>query len=301
MRDADRALTALAGRQHQVFTRRQALACGLSPSALQRRVTGGALVVCGPHTLHVAGATLDYRGRLQAGLLDLGPEALVSGPAAAALHELDGFDDGPLHFLVPRAQRARTTVGVVSSSPDIAPLDGVTVDGLRVTSGTRTVLELIGRVSERELGNAIDSCLRRGLSAPAYLRHRLHELGRRGRPGVAAFERTMESGHVQGWLEREFLRLVRSAALPPPLTQRVYRRDNVHIARVDFDFDPLPIVVEVGGRRGYLSAADRRRQEHRRNELQLLGKVMYFFTSEDVADAASYVISTLRNALERAA
>jgi hypothetical protein len=83
--------------------------------------------------------------------------------------------------------------------------------------------------------------------------------------------------------------------------QRTYRQDGRHIARVDFDFEPSPVVVEVGGRRGYLSADERRRQEHRRNELQLQGKVIYFFTTEDVTDAAGYVIDTLRRALVRAA
>jgi hypothetical protein len=89
--------------------------------------------------------------------------------------------------------------------------------------------------------------------------------------------------------------------LPLPARQRTYRRDGQHIARVDFDFAPWPVVAEVGGRRGYLSADDRRRQEHRRNELQLIGKVVYFFSTEDVVDAPAYVVATLRAALEVAA
>ena len=52
------------------------------------------------------------------------------------------------------------------------------------------------------------------------------------------------------------------------------------------------MVAEVGGRRGYLSADDRRRQEHRRNELQLIGKIVYFFTTEDVVETPAYVIAT---------
>jgi hypothetical protein len=173
-------------------------------------------------------------------------------------------------------------VGVVSSSPAIGRLDVVVVDGLRVTSGTRTILELSGRVGERELGNAIDSATRLGLTAPAYLSRRLAELGRQGRPGVAAFDRVMESAGVQSWLERQFLALVRRTGLPVPAVQRIYRRDGKHIARVDFDFDPSPVIVEVGGRRGYMRADDRQRQEHRRSELQLIGKIVYFFSTEDI-------------------
>src|SRR5262249_12465016 len=130
-------------------TRRQALECGLSPSALHRQIAGRFLVPHSPHTLHVASATLDYRDQLQAELLDLKPATLVSSPTTAALHSLDGFKESPLHFLVPRPLRGKTTISVVSSSPVIAPLDKVTINGLRTTSGTRSVIELIGRVSER--------------------------------------------------------------------------------------------------------------------------------------------------------
>jgi hypothetical protein len=282
-------------------TREQALQAGLSRYAIARRIRSGLLVAHGPRTLHFAGSSLDWRGSLFAGLKDVGDGSLVSGRSAAALHGLDGFEDGPLEFLVPHPSRDRRTVGRVSSTPSIGPFDRATVDGLAVTSGTRTVLELIGRVSERELGNAVDSALRKGLTSPAMLLRRLDELGRQGRSGVAIFDRVMESAGVQSWLEREFLRLIERAGLPRPTLQRRYRSDGRHIARVDFDFEPSPVVVEVGGRRGYLSADERRRQEHRRNELQLLGKIVYFFTTEDVTDAATYVVSTLRRALPRPA
>jgi hypothetical protein len=301
MNDADRRLAAIAAIQRQVFTREQALAAGLSASAIGRRESSGLFVAHGPWTLHFAGSSLDWRDCLLAGLLDLGSSALVTARSAAALHGLDGFEDGPLQFLVPLGLRGRRTVGQVSCTPSIGPLDRATVDGLAVTSGTRTVLELIGRVNERELGNALDSALRKGLTSPAMLLRRLDELGRQGRRGVATFDRVMESAGVQSWLERQFLRLVDQAGLPRPTLQRTYRNDGRHVARVDFDFEPWPVLVEVGGRRGYLSADERRRQEHRRNELQLLGKVIYFFTTEDVAEDAGYVIATVRQALLQAA
>jgi very-short-patch-repair endonuclease len=295
--DADRRLAALAGQQRQVFTRAQARASGLSFNGIRRRIQSGVFAVVGPHTLTFAGVTLDWRGRLQAGLLDLGPAALVSAEAAASLHGLDGFDEGHLVFLVPRELRDRRTIGTVTTSTSIKPLDRTTVDGLAVTSGTRTVIELIGRVSRERLGNAVDSAWRKRLTAPTVINGRLTELGRQGRTGITDFDRVMKMAGVESWLERAFLRLLLSTALPTPTMQRTYRRDGVHIARVDFDFSPLPIIVEVGGKRGYLSSAERQRQERRRNELQLLGKVIYFFTTEDVRSDPEYVIRTLSEVL----
>ena len=301
MNDADRSLARLAAAQRNVFTREQALSAGLSRSGLQRRVASGLFVVVGTKSYRFAGAELDWRGQLLSGLFDLGAAALVSGRSAAALHGLDGFAEGPVEYLVPRSQRSRLASGRMSSTLEIGPLDRVVIDGLRATSATRTILELARRVGERELGNAIDSACRLGLTSPIFLRRRLDELGRQGRSGVATFDRVMESAGVQSWLEREFEHLVRSSGLPMPRRQRVYRRDGRHIARVDFDFEPWPLVAEVGGRRGYLSADDRRRQEHRRNELQLIGKIVYFFTTEDVIESPGYVISTLHAALVAAA
>ena len=301
MNDADRQLAELAKRQHQVFSRGQAMEAGLSKFALCRRVQSGLYVAIGPGSLCFGGTDLTYRGRLKAGLLDLGPRALVSGRAAAVLLELDGFDEGPLEYLQPRVQRSRSTTGTVTTTTQISRLDRVVVDGLACTSATRTVVQLLRSGSEREVGNALDSGTRRHLTAPTVVRKRLDELGTQGRIGIATFERVMESAGVQSWLERRFLELVRSARLPEPTLQRTYRSDGVHVARVDFDFAPTPVVVEVGGRRGYLSLEERRRQERRRNALQLLGRVVYFFSTEDVVEDGRYVLATVRSAVGRAA
>jgi len=294
-------LIELAASQHQVFTPAQAVAAGLSKTGVARRVHSGVFVPCGTHALHFAGVTLTYRGKLMAGLLDLGPGALVSGRASAPLLGLDGFDETHLEYLVLREQRGRTTTGLVTSTHHISRLDRVEIDGLPCTSGTRTVVQLLGRASEREIGNALDSGTHMRLTGPSVVRQRLDELGTQGRAGVAVFNRVMESAGVQSWLERQFLGLMRSSGLPKPTLQRTYRADGAHIARVDFDFSPTPMIVEVGGRKGYLSFDERRRQERRRNELQLVGKTIYFFTTEDVVEDPPYVLTTVRRGLGLAA
>lgn len=245
MNDADRDLAELAARQRQVFTRRQAREAGLTFNGIHRRLDRGLFVIAGPATLTFAGVSLDWRGRLQAGLLDLGPPALVAAESAAALLGLDGFVEGPLAFLVPRALRMRRTTGHVISSPFIGALDRCTVDGLPATTGTRTVVDLLGRVGQAELGNAIDSACRLGLTAPHVLRRRLVQMGRQGRVGVTAFDQAMTAAGVQSWLERQFLRVIAGSGLPKPAVQRTYRRAGAHVARVDFDFSPAPTVAEA--------------------------------------------------------
>ena len=45
-----------------------------------------------------------------------------------------------------------------------------------------------------------------------------------------------------------------------------------------------------------MSGEERRRQERRRNQLQLIGRMVYFFTTEDVTASSGYVVRTLRAA-----
>lgn len=98
-------------------------------------------------------------------------------------------------------------------------------------------------------------------------------------------------------LERRFLGLVRRSGLPHPRPQVVERRGSTHIARVDFSWDDRRVVVEVSGRKGHSSPAERARDAHRRNELQDLGWRVYEFTWEQVTRRSEWVIGTLRGYL----
>jgi hypothetical protein len=300
MNHIDRALAAQAAHQHGVFGREQAYQRGLDRWAVARRERDGLFVRVGTNSFRFAGTAISWHGLLQAGLLDLGPDALIAGRAATALHGLDGSTPGTLEFHVPRSQRARRTVGLVRSGINIAPMDRCFIDGMPTVTASLAVIQIAADGTRDEVTNALDSAVRMGRSSPAVLRRRLNALRYPGMPGVALLDEVLDDAGVQSWLERRFLRLVRAAGLPTPTTQRVYRRDGRHVARVDFDFAPWPVVVEVGGRKGYLTTQERQRQERRRTELQLLGKTMYFFSYHDVTADSRFVVHTLQAALGQA-
>lgn len=299
MKELDQRLVALAKAQHQVFSREQARDAGLTPSALWSRLRSGSLVACGSSALHHAGATLSYHGELMAGLLDLGPAALVSGTAAAHLHGLDGFGPGPRQFLVERTQRNRRLDGVVRTIERIDRLDWARKDGLACTSATMTVVQVLASGTREQAGDALDSACRMRLTAVPVVARRLSELGRRGRGGVALFGEIIAEAIVDSWIERQFVTLLRSAGLSVPVAQRRHLLDGVGIVRVDFEFEHVPVVIEVAGRQGYLSARDRQRKERRRNAVQLAGRTAYYFTRHDVVNDPEYVLATVTAALER--
>ena len=207
-----------------------------------------------------------------AGLLSLGPAAVVSHEAAARLHELRPVPAGRRRVLDAATVPRRAYAIPVHTSAAFGPLDRVTIDGLRCTSATRTIIDLArARIPKVRLEAAIDSAVRSGATAPIVLATRLGELRGPGRWGAPRLDDLLLDSGGHTILERRFLQLMRKAGLPKPRTQVVHRRDGRTFARVDFLFDDHGVVVEVSGRRGHASDAERARDAQRRNELQDIG------------------------------
>ncbi|MDC3332386.1 endonuclease domain-containing protein [Ilumatobacter sp.] len=127
--------------------------------------------------------------------------------------------------------------------------------------------------------------------------HRLETLRGSGRWGVRTIDALLPDSGGHSMLERRFLELVREAGLPRPRTQVVHRKGNRHIARVDFLFDDHGIVIEVNGRRGHASDAERERDGQRRGELTDLGLLVYEYTWNEVTTDPYGVARTLRERL----
>lgn len=247
----------------------------------------------------IAGSPDTWEQRLQAGLIHLGPAALVSHEAAAQLHGFDRTPPGHIDFLVPRGtRRVRLTFGNVHTSTRIERLDRVMVDGWPVTSATRTVLDLAMRQPGRErLEAAIDSAVRMRLSAPIVLQRRLERLRGPGRWGCRLVDELTIDAGGESVLERRFLELLRRNGLPRPTTQRWFRVEGRSIGRADFSFDQHRMIVEVSGGRGHSSPAERAKDAQRRNELQDIGQRVFEYTWEDVTRRPSYVVRTMRERL----
>jgi len=274
----------------------QLRALGVTARAQHAALEGGWLQAAAPGVVVVAGAPDTWRRRLRVGLLALGATAWISHEAASRLHGLDRSVEA-VEFTVPRARRTQIAPLPIHTTGAVGRLDVVSVDGYRCSSATRTILDLAytGLPAVR-LEAAIDSAVRLGLASPAVIAARLAELRGPGRRGARSLDRLLVDSGGESRLERLFLQLVRRAGLPRPSTQRVVRADGRHVARVDFLFEPR-VVVEVTGRVGHSSPADRARDAQRRNELIDLGYRVYEYTWHDVRARGDHVIDTLRRRL----
>jgi len=293
----DRDLLAIAARQQGCVSLEQLRACGLTRHQLAHRVSSGWLERLGPRAFAVGGSPPTWEQQLMAGVLDLGPTALVSHRAAAALHGFDGFGRQPIELTSTRSKRGAAGPWTVHTTRRIDTIDRVRIGDLPATSASRTIVDLAATATVPELERAIDSAVRDGSSSPAFLARRLRDLRGRGRRGVVPLGELLVDSGGHSDLERRFLALVRQAGLPRPTCQRVFRRDGTTLARVDFSFEPRPVIVEVSGRRGHSTDLERARDAQRRNELQHLGLVVLEFTNDQVRHLPASVIVTLRRHL----
>ena len=213
-----------------------------------------------------------------------GPVALLFGP------EDNGLDQAALD---------RGLGGVaVRITREWAKKDLLRRDDVRVTSATRTIIDLAGHgATARELERAIDSAVRLRLSSVPTLTKRMRELAKPGRRGLPMLRALLLDSGGESVLERRFLRVIRESGLPRPLTQVTFKARSARAIRVDFLYPDHRLVVEVSGKIGHASDADRRKDARRRNDLQQRGFVVLEFTTADVMTDPAGVVATVQRSL----
>ena len=292
-----REVAALASRQHGVVTRAEAVRLGASPMQIHRWLQREQIERLGRRSLTFPGQPQTWPMLLRAALNDAGEGALVSHRAAACLHQFDGFDEGPVEVITAVCHKNRQMLGVLHTSISIPRIDRAEVHGFPCTSAARTVVDLATCCSDLELENAIDSAIRNGGASAEFLMRVLTRHRGSGRAGSPKLDEVLVDSGATNKLERRFLQICRKADLPRPKCQVVHKRGSQTVARVDFDFWPSPLIVEVEGQIGHASPRQRQRDAKRRRDLPALGRLVLPFTYEDVFGNPDYVVSEVTTRL----
>jgi very-short-patch-repair endonuclease len=246
--DADRAIAAIAGRQHGVITYAQLIRIGLSESGIQRRIDAGRL-----HPIHrgvyaVGHPEISREGRYLAAVLFAGDGAVLSHCAAADLWELRASKEDETDVTVPTDRRGDAAVRIHRDQLD--PRETMTRNGIRVTKPLRTLLDLAGCVTEDEIERAIRQAVYRKLTTTTLLAEAVHNRpGQRGTKRLRnALGRIGEApGVTRSELEDQFLKFVRKHRLPmPELNARI------HGYEVDCVWRNQKLIVELDSRDAHL-------------------------------------------------
>ena len=285
-----------AARKHYLVEYEDVQAAEMTSRQFAYRVSAGEWIAIMPSVWRHLATPETWELRVRAGALWLGDTAALAGRSAAAWWNLDGFERDVVEFVTSHERRSRGGVAVRLTREWTAK-DLLRHDEVRVTSATRTIIDLAGQgATARDLERAIDSAVRLRLTSIPTLTKRMRELAKSGREGLPVLRELLLDSGGESALERRFLRLIRIAGLPRPQTQITFKARATKAIRVDFLYPEQRVVVEVSGRVGHTSDGDRRKDARRRNELQHRGFAVIEFTTADVMTDPDYILESLGRA-----
>jgi hypothetical protein len=171
--------------QEGAFTRGQAVGAGYSPAAIERRLRAGAWERVLPRVYRHAATPASVALLEWAAVLWVGTGCALSHASAAGIWRIAATSADRPELIVPRSRAPRSAAVLVHRVTRIDDGDIVRVGVLPVTSPLRTIIDLAGVLSERDLEVALRRARFRGLVTVRAVQGRLDEIGTVGRPGAA--------------------------------------------------------------------------------------------------------------------
>lgn len=159
-RDIDQQIAAFAANQCGAVKRSQVYSSGGDRRLVDRRLANGMLVEVSENVLLVPSHPSSWRQSLWLAILDSEDGAVVSHESAARVHRIDTFaHERSVVLTVPHGDRRTELTSRVHQTRH--PPEPIVIDGLPVTSVTRTIVDL-GRVLRAgRLEAIVDDALRR--------------------------------------------------------------------------------------------------------------------------------------------
>jgi very-short-patch-repair endonuclease len=237
----DRAIGALAERQHGVVGRAQLSELGVGDGAIEHRVRLGRLRPVHRGVYTIGHRLLTQDGRWMAAVLAYGPGTVLSHRAAAALWGMRGGTW--VEVTVASGRRARDGIQVHRAA--LPEDERTTHREIPTTTVPRTLLDLSAGVTKRHLRGALREAEHLRLSDPLSLHDIVARYPRR--PGLKAIKALLAEASVgariiRSELEERFQDFLVRAGLPLPQTNVV-----IEGYEVDCVWPEQRLIVELDG------------------------------------------------------
>ena len=298
----DHAIRTLAASQHGLISRQQLRATGAIRDDLRQRIGAGNLQRISPRVFRIGGSPDTPAQRALAAVLDLGEESALSHSSAAAWWQFPGFLLDPRHTTRLRQGRVRAShISTVHQPLLLTSEQLTTLHAVPVTTPARTIFDLAAREHPKRVERALDFALSHRLTNHAELHHLLRVLACRGRSGITTMrqllaERPADERQPDSNLERRFRRIAAEAGYRDLQAQYDIADETGWLARVDFYYAPLRIVIEIDSVLHHSSLTDRRHDDATTARLTAAGYTVRRFTEVEVFFEFDRVIAVLRSA-----
>jgi putative AbiEi antitoxin of type IV toxin-antitoxin system/uncharacterized protein DUF559 len=290
----------IATQQFGLITRTQAVAAGLSPDAISRRVRAGRWQRCQPGVYRFAGAPNTWEQRVCAAVLSAGAGAVASHVSAGVLWGLRQMTPDRVEITVPRDRRPKLRGTYVHSVARLLDEDRRKVRGIPVTSVPRLLVDLSAFWSPGQLSVALDEMLRRHettLWAVEQCVRRLESGPGRRCAVIEALVEERKTPFVVGesHLEQLIFQPIADAGLDLPVPQYEVIVDG-HRFRLDFAWPDAKLYVEVDGFNVHRTHTDFHRDRRRDALLVSAGWTPLHFTDRS---APTEIVDRVRATLDR--
>jgi hypothetical protein len=282
-------LAALASEQGGCFSRRQALAAGLTRGLVERALGRGEWLRLHPGVFTWAGMPLGTVGKQWAAIVacqDDEPERVsaISHRSAAATIGTRAFTaDHLVEISTARATRPRLQRVQLHRVRDLTSDDVTTKYGPPTTTPSRTLIDLAPSLSPRLITRVMEEWLADRKVTIADLRADIERLSRRGRTGPRTLEahldgRTLGDEIADSGLEAELGDLLTRYAVPLPVHHFIVDHEGHVVAEVDWSYPEAMVAIEVNGYGVHLMHRDRWEDDlDRHNAITSLGwSVLYY-------------------------
>lgn len=295
-RGVDEIIDISASRQHGVVSRQQLLAKGVAGHAIDYRVRKGRLrpihrgvyglgLLRGSHAAEMAavlaggvGALLSYRSA--GSLWRLLPPRPANAPVEIST---------PGRAVVSRPGLSAHRIGSIQRD------EATSLHGIPITTAARTIFDLAGVLSARELERALARALRNGMEEGQQLELLARYPARPGTPLLRSLVGEGNLVYTRSHAEEVFLAILERGGLPKPET-------NVQIRGLEVDcfFRAVRLIVEIDGFTYHSSSTAIERDHSRDQALYLAGYDVVRFTWSQLDRQPDRVLAKVAGALARA-
>jgi len=285
--------------QRGLFTRAQALACGLPGSTATYRVRAGRYEQIHPGVYGIAGTTYTWHRQVMAGVLSLVEPGAASHRTAAYLWGLTDRRPHEIELATRRHRRLPRAGLMVHESLDLRDSDIMRIDSIPVTSAARTVVDLGASAAQGTVARCLDTGLRKRLFRLLDVELFVMRVGKSGRSGVGVIrplldERRSWQGITASDLEDMFRRIVERAPVVMPDAQHVVSdSDGTSVGRFDFAYPETYSLFELDSEGWHMDPVSFQRDREKQNRAHALGWTVYRFTYRQLRDDPDSVIKIL--------